>query len=238
MATSPSSSPLAPAAAEHTGPTGPRTTEGKARSSQNAFKNGLASGRILIPGERRQDFDALVSALMAEHQPATTTEAILVEAMARHHWLEQRAQRLQAETFEMAADSFSGPLPELVSKDLAVLIRYETTHHRAFHKSLATLLKIKKERAGAAPIEFVSQKPVSPEPAAPEFVSQNENPLSYEEAKAIYDRELDRLLAGLAAYDASTPEPSLKVRAAMTKRFLLSMQEQGVTQAIEAKEAA
>ena len=136
--------------------TGPNTPEGKARSSQNAFKNGLASGRLIIPGEDPAEFNALLSALMDEHQPASPTESILVEALAKHHWLESRAQRLQTQALEAF-------LPEL-PPDFALLLRYETTHHRAFHKSLATLLKLQKDRR-EAPNGFVSQNPSnSPEP--------------------------------------------------------------------------
>ena len=34
--------------------TGPRTEEGKAATRQNAFKHGLASGQIVIPGESQE----------------------------------------------------------------------------------------------------------------------------------------------------------------------------------------
>ena len=129
--------------------TGPRTPEGKARSSQNAFKNGLASGRLIIPGEDPSEFNALLAALIGEHQPAMPTECILVEALAKHHWLQSRAQRLQAQALEAF-------LPEL-PPGFALLLRYETTHHRAFHKSLSTLLNLQKNRREAA-TGFVSQE--------------------------------------------------------------------------------
>ena len=138
---------------------GPRTQAGQARSSQNAFKNGLASGRPIIDGEDPAEFQALVDRLLAEHQPATETESILVHAMAKHHWFENRAQRLQTVEFEKAFES-----GEAVPKTLAVLIRYETANHRAFHKSLDTLLKLKKQRPQPE-IGFVSQN--QPEPGAP-----------------------------------------------------------------------
>ena len=57
-----------------TGPTGPRTPEGKAISSATSLKHGLASGRLIIPGEDRDDFEALLNDLVAEHAPATPTE--------------------------------------------------------------------------------------------------------------------------------------------------------------------
>ena len=43
--------------------TGPRTEEGKARSSQNSLKHGAFSKSILLPGESQEEFDALFAGL-------------------------------------------------------------------------------------------------------------------------------------------------------------------------------
>ena len=99
---------------------GPRTQAGKAASSKNSFKHGLASGRILIEGEDPAAFEALVSDLEADYQPATETEALLVHDLAKFHWLADRAIRLQAVAFAASA------LPEMPAS-LNVLIRYQTT---------------------------------------------------------------------------------------------------------------
>jgi hypothetical protein len=98
---------------------GPRTQAGKAASSRNSFKHGLASGRILIEGEDPAAFEALVADLEADYQPATETEALLVHDLAKFHWLADRAIRLQAVAFAASA------LPE-VPASLNVLIRYQT----------------------------------------------------------------------------------------------------------------
>jgi hypothetical protein len=96
---------------------GPRTQAGKAASSKNSFKHGLASGQILIEGEDPAAFEALVADLEADYQPATETEALLVHDLAKFHWLADRAIRLQAEAFEASA------WPEMPAS-LNVLIRY------------------------------------------------------------------------------------------------------------------
>jgi hypothetical protein len=132
---------------------GPRTQAGKAASSKNSFKHGLASGRILIEGEYPADFDALVSDLEADYQPATETEALLVHDLAKFHWLADRAIRLQAEAFAACA------FPELPAS-LNVLIRYQTTNQRAFQTTLKSLQALQKERKLAElqrTPEFVSQ---------------------------------------------------------------------------------
>src|SRR3982074_1771785 len=75
--------------------TGPSTEEGKAASSRNNFRHGLASGQLIIDGECQEDFDDLLRGLLEEHQPTNSTESLLVVQMAQHFWFGQRAVRLQ-----------------------------------------------------------------------------------------------------------------------------------------------
>ena len=123
--------------------TGPKTPEGKAKSSLNHLSHGLASSATIVPGEDPAEFKALLYDLSSEHQPITPTEQILVEKMAISQWLSLRAFRLQGEAFldlQLMGDSFGVP------KDLGLLIRYHTSAERAFHKAHNELLKAKKQR--------------------------------------------------------------------------------------------
>jgi hypothetical protein len=138
---------------------GPRTEAGKAASSKNSFKHGLASGRILIEGEDPAEFEALVADLEADYQPATETEALLVHDLAKFHWLADRAIRLQAE-------AFAASLPEIPAS-LSVLLRYQTANQRAFQTTLKSLQALQKERE-AAERQFVSQEPAQAETEADE----------------------------------------------------------------------
>jgi hypothetical protein len=131
---------------------GPRTAEGKAASSKNSFKHGLASSQILIDDENPAAFYGLVADLEADYQPATETEALLVHDLAKFHWLADRAIRLQAAAFAACS------LPEMPAS-LNVLIRYQTTNQRAFQTTLKSLQALQKERK-AAEERFVSQEPV------------------------------------------------------------------------------
>src|SRR5436190_21902750 len=79
--------------------TGPQTGPGKTRSSQNSLRHGLASGRMIIPGEDPEAFDALLADLVKDHKPGTPTEQLLVEQMAQNFWLAQPAIRLQQDAF-------------------------------------------------------------------------------------------------------------------------------------------
>ncbi len=133
--------------------TGPRTEAGKAASSQNALRHGLASGTLLIPGEDPEQFAALRDGLFTHYQPAGVIETLLVEDMARHHWLKDRALRLQGEALAIAP-------PGEIPASFAVLLRYQTTNERAFHKALATLEALRHQQLAISKTQqqFVSQQ--------------------------------------------------------------------------------
>jgi hypothetical protein len=131
--------------------TGPVTETGKAASSQNNFRHGLTGTFHVLPSENQAEFDELLASLRAEHQPSTITESILVDNMAQHYWLSQRAQRLQDVT--MADDL---PMRDQ-ERQFALFLRYQTTNDRAFHRCLADLLKLRAERRRTQ-IGFESQK--------------------------------------------------------------------------------
>ena len=132
--------------------TGPKTETGKAASCLNNFRHGLAGAFSVLPSEDQDEFDALVCGLRAEHQPSTLTETLLVQKMAQHYWLSQRALYLQDQCCtdeELSLDE--------QQRQLALFIRYQTTNDRAFHRCLADLLKLRAEKRRAE-IGFESQR--------------------------------------------------------------------------------
>ena len=138
--------------------TGPQTDEGKAKSSANRLSHGFTSSAITIPGEDPEEFKALLDSMIVEHQPATGTEQILVEMLAVNRWLSMRATRLQRFAFinqSLNGDKFSPP------KDLALLIRYQTTAERGYLRAHVELVKTQKERKKSE-IGFVSQNVAEP----------------------------------------------------------------------------
>jgi hypothetical protein len=124
--------------------TGPTSLEGKAISCLNNTKFGLIGARFtVLAWEDRAAFDQLLSDLRREHQPSTPTEKILIEDMAQHHWLKQRAILLQNLCFDIDEPACESSTRQ---QQLALYMRYETTHRRAFHKCLDQLLKIRAAR--------------------------------------------------------------------------------------------
>jgi hypothetical protein len=79
--------------------TGPRTAAGKAASSANSVQHGILSRHLILPGERRDEFDALLEQLMGEEQPVGTLEQALVERMAVALWRQRRL--VAAETAQL-----------------------------------------------------------------------------------------------------------------------------------------
>jgi hypothetical protein len=145
--------------------TGPRTEAGKAQSARNSTRHGLASGVLFIEGEDPEIFKLLLADLRAEHAPATPTEEILVDNLARHFWFSRRAAILMAAALdENDLDRF------------ALMLRYHTASDRAFSRTLVDLRNAQKARPQSE-IGFVSQsavsQPAGPQPASPiGFVSQ------------------------------------------------------------------
>jgi hypothetical protein len=133
--------------------TGPQTAAGLAAIAHNNFRHGLASTFVVLPSEDHAAYDDLLLNLNLEFSPSTETEEILVTAMAQHHWLEQRALRLQQPLFETALET--GAAPD--GKQLGLYLRYQSTNDRAYHKALSQLLRLRSDRQRTQ-IGFESQK--------------------------------------------------------------------------------
>jgi hypothetical protein len=120
--------------------TGPRTPEGKARSSVNHRSHGFTTTNFFFSFEKSEQFDALLSDFVVQFRPACTFEQILVEKMAQNHWINLHAVALQTDFLEKSVRN------HFVTQHLGVLIRYQTAAERAFYKAYDELGKIQKER--------------------------------------------------------------------------------------------
>ena len=132
-------------AARSTGPTSP---EGKAASSRNAARHGLAGRFAVLPHESTEDYEALAAALAAEHQPEGDSETFLVERMIQARWKLQRIERLEAQAIEQAltdpaapADPDAALLEAMVKPGgpLSKLARYAAEAERAYTRALREL---------------------------------------------------------------------------------------------------
>ncbi len=141
--------------------TGPRTAAGKAVASLNNIRHGLTGPFRILGWENEAEFKTLQADLLAEHTPLTATERILVQDMAQSHWLRQRAITLQNSCFNHTSPTADQP------KDLALYLRYQTTHNRAFYKALNELQKLREQKRKQE-IGFASQKRLEEQEAVKE----------------------------------------------------------------------
>ena len=82
---------------------GPVTAEGKARSSRNALKHGLAAlEHFVLEDEAPSELEELAARLMAEIEPESEIEARLVKRMAIAFWKSERAERIEVALFDAA----------------------------------------------------------------------------------------------------------------------------------------
>ena len=93
------------------GPTGPRTPEGKAVSSQNARKHGYRSQNLLIPDELKPEFDDLFDGLLRDIQPQGDLENRLFMKLVRNMWFCERIEFQLFQFAEAGFELFFGPVP-------------------------------------------------------------------------------------------------------------------------------
>jgi len=75
--------------------TGPRTEAGKQRSSQNALRHGLTAQSVVVPSEEEAAYQQLCHKFFGEYEPATATEATLVQLLADTSWRLNRVTQLE-----------------------------------------------------------------------------------------------------------------------------------------------
>jgi hypothetical protein len=134
----PSSAQIAANQANAQHSTGPKTPQGLAASAKNNLRHGLAGAFMVLRWEKQENFDALFESLRNEHAPSTPTETLLVERMAQHYWLSQRAIHLQSLCLDDMSleDSFPDAKDD---KGLARYIRYQVTQAQVGNQELQNL---------------------------------------------------------------------------------------------------
>jgi hypothetical protein len=150
---------------------GPKTTNGKARSRINALRHGLTAEMLIIAGENASELEKLREALLERYRPQCVLEAELVERLLGLLWRLRRAPSFEAAILkarekqcsefgrlpssypeerdeEASSEQRSGAIGEALIHDasfgdaLGKLARHETTLMNAFSKTLQTLSEL------------------------------------------------------------------------------------------------
>ena len=149
---------------------GPATPEGKAISSMNALRHGLAASRPLLPGESAEAFDELLREYIEEYEPVGRGELDLVHRMVVSKWREQRAWTLETAAFSRrmapsSSEDASASDPATVlstafasftgdSRFLECFYRHENSITRRFDRALERLLDLQERRHAIQPREI------------------------------------------------------------------------------------
>ena len=125
--------------------TGPITAAGKARSSANAIKHGLTSRHVVLPGENRAEFDALVTRLIEEHDAKDTLQIEIIHEIAGCIWRLDRARKAESEYFYV--NFIADKATKETERRFALILRYAGAIERELHRAIIRLQQLKKERA-------------------------------------------------------------------------------------------
>jgi hypothetical protein len=86
--------------------TGPRTQQGKAKSSLNAIKNGLTGSTVLLPGDDAALYERHASRFFAEFKPCGERETELVQSLTDAQWRINRIPALEMGIYALARVNF------------------------------------------------------------------------------------------------------------------------------------
>lgn len=143
--------------------TGPKTAQGKARSSQNALQHGAFAHSTLLPTDDPQIFESFRIDFLNTLSPQTTPELFLAERLVSLAW---RLQRLTNASNEMNIDS--DILDNL--EEIERLAKAEDRLQSMFHRALKQFHQLQKhhQENPPAPCPFL-KKVESPQnqPTAP-----------------------------------------------------------------------
>jgi hypothetical protein len=169
---------------------GPVTPEGKARSSTNARRHGLAGASILLDGESPDDFELLRADFINHFQPQTAVETDLVDVMAIARWRLRRLLAIEAHLFDLEILDSKDQIKRLSKmkvveqedrlamvferlgnngNSLTLLLRYEGSLNRTYDKALKQLLLLQSTRRKSSVGSFRKfEKPAgdTPSPAS------------------------------------------------------------------------
>ena len=123
--------------------TGPRTEEGKARSSRNAVKHGLTSKQLVIAPGEEDEFAELHDSLHEQLSPEGALEMGIFNMLVHAAWNLERFRTLEAQLMSKGLDDL---LDDLTTKTLDRLQRYATANQRSYFKALAELRKVQNNR--------------------------------------------------------------------------------------------
>jgi hypothetical protein len=144
--------------------TGPKSVEGKRKSSVNALRHGLTGQIVVMPTEDLQAYQRHLESFTEEYRPQGATEAHLVQALADTSWRLNRVAALETNLLSLGVASGSGPsisAPQQIQDALAIAAALESQSKalsnlsmhsqrlsRQFERTAAQLRELQQTRRG------------------------------------------------------------------------------------------
>jgi hypothetical protein len=127
--------------------TGPRSRNGKNNSSGNSITHGCCcSVKVLVKGERQEDFDRLREGWLAAYEPEDQAAESLLEQAILNDWQLKRVQRQYHAVEERLAASNPMDWTPGEEHKLQLMLRYKTAAERSFYRSVAAIERFRKVR--------------------------------------------------------------------------------------------
>lgn len=170
--------------------TGPKTAEGKAKSSANALRHGLSAREVVVAPEERARFDEFLADYQASLLPEGALETDLFSAIVHAAWNLRRIRILEAQIAPTDADFL---LDEQIEAKLDRLARYYKRFESTLLRCTRELRAIQSNRAAA--ILFNGVRETAPL-ANPAFIKRAE--------RTHYQAETDSVRAAIAKFELET----------------------------------
>ena len=176
--------------------TGPRTEEGKRRSSQKGLTHGFTTAQVVIDRFEAQLFPDFARGITTSLNPRNETELALVDQVIASVWRLRRAVRIESEQLRSLCHTPGKTLGERVfeadnDRKLFSMSCHETRIERAMHRCLNLL-----QRMRESPELFDSNgAPVIPIALESGFTTPEHSPIETVDLLTGQTHELDRLIA-------------------------------------------
>lgn len=108
--------------------TGPKTPEGKARTSMNALRHGALARSYVLHDECSDEFRLFTESFHREYQPRTATEIALTDTMATARWRLIRLANMETASLDYESNRLTEP-------DIPFAIRAALAHRQAISGS-------------------------------------------------------------------------------------------------------
>jgi hypothetical protein len=146
---------------------GPKTPEGRKKSSMNAIKHGLTAQTLVLPNEDPGEYRQMLDSYIQHFQPVGRIELDLIQEMAAAKWRQERlwaveteflAQKMQELAARLDADYPAQEIARLTlafrslaaTDCLSSISRTESRLERAYSRALRNLLQVQAVRKSSA----------------------------------------------------------------------------------------